>query len=216
MYLSSIFLSRYIGKHLRSYLRLNLRVGQTKIGVYKIDPALNLSCLLKWFHDINPALTSNLLTWVIWNLHPLDVTNPCSFNRQVISDKDFPCINSDRNNAIALLLLGLLSALALLVRMLCCMACSNLFIKFSALPSCTPLAFLAWSDCLVLWLIRFASYSAMLLMIWRISLFAWGKSQNTISTSLSNSFEVNATFLDSLSNLATIRIEFESLMKRKR
>ena len=90
---------------------------------------------------------------------------------------------------------------------LCWTACSNLLIKFSDLPSLTPLAFLAWSDCLVLWLINPASYSAMLLMICRINLLACGKSQNTISTSLSNSLEVNATFLDSLSNLATIRIE---------
>ena len=180
--------------------RLNLRVGQIRIGVYKTDLVLNLSYLSKWLHDINPALTSNLLTCVIWNLHPLDVTKPCSFNRQVISDKVFPCIDSDRNSAIALMLFGLLSALALLVMILCWTACSNLFIKFSDLPSCTPLAFLAWSDCLVLWLINPASYSAMLLMICRINLLACGKSQNTISTSLSNNFEVNATFLDNLSN----------------
>ena len=41
------------------------RVGQIRIEVYKIDLALNLSCLLKRLHDINPALTSNLLTCVI-------------------------------------------------------------------------------------------------------------------------------------------------------
>ena len=110
--------------------------------VYKTDLVLNLSCLSKWLHDINPALTSNLLTCVIWNLHPLDATKPCSFNRQVISDNDFPCIDSDRNSAIALMLFGLLFALALLVMILCWTACSNLFIKFSDLPSLTPLAFL--------------------------------------------------------------------------
>lgn len=74
--------------------RLNLRVGQIQIVVYKTALALNLSYLSKWFHYINPALTSNLLTCVIWNLHPLDVTKPCSFNRQVISNNDLPCIDS--------------------------------------------------------------------------------------------------------------------------
>ena len=40
-------------------------VGQIRIEVYNIDLALNLSCLLKRLHDINPALTSNLLICVI-------------------------------------------------------------------------------------------------------------------------------------------------------
>ena len=71
---------------------------------------------------VSPALIINRLTWVIWNLQPLEVTKPCSFSRSVISDNDLPCIVSDRNNAIALMLLGLLSALALLVRELLAIA----------------------------------------------------------------------------------------------
>lgn len=47
-----------------------------------------------------------------------------------------------------------------------------------------------WGDCFVLWLINPASYSAILLMICSTSLLASGKSQNTISTSLSNNWLV--------------------------
>ena len=65
----------------KSLLRLKLKVGQTRIGVYKTNLVLNLSCLSKWLHDINPALTSNLLICVIWNLHPLDISwQPIQFS----------------------------------------------------------------------------------------------------------------------------------------
>lgn len=155
------------------------------------------------FYSISPVLTSNRLTWVIWNWQPLDVTKPCSFNRSAISDNDLPCVDSDRSKAIARILLGLLSAFALLVLELLAIASWCLHIRFSALPNWIPLAFLACNDCLVLWLISPALYSAMLLMICRINLLACGKSQKTISTSDSSNLDVNATFLDNLSRLAT-------------
>lgn len=113
-------------------------------------------------------------TWVIRNLQPLEVTKPCRFKITVISDKDFPCMSNECNMAMALILFGLLSALFLLVFTLSSIARSRLFIRFSDLPSRHPLAFLACSDCLVLWLISPASYSAIDEMIWRTSLFAWG------------------------------------------
>lgn len=84
-----------------------------------------------------------------------------------------------RSNAIALRLLGLLSALALLVLQLFSIAWLCLLIRLDAMPSLTPLFFFACNDCLVRWLIRLASYSAILLIICRINLLACGKSQNT-------------------------------------
>ncbi len=111
------------------------------------------------------------------------------------------------NNATALLLFGLSRAFCLLVLLLFSTACGNLLNKFSDLPSRHPLAFFALRDCFVLWLISPASYSAMLLIICSTSLFASGKSQNTISTSDSNNLLVKATFLLNLSSFATIRME---------
>ena len=136
----------------------------------------------------SPALMISLFTWVIRNLQPLEVTKPCRFKITVISDKDFPCMSNECNMAMALILFGLLSALVLLVFTLSTIARSRLFVRFSDLPSLHPLAFLACSDCLVLWLISPASYSAMLLIICSTSLFASGKSQNTISTSCFSAF----------------------------
>lgn len=106
----------------------------------------------------------NRLTWVIWNLLPLGATKPCSLSRAVISVNERCWGNKVRSNAIALRLFGLFSALALLVLQLFSIAWLCLLIRLEAMPSLTPLFLFTCKDCLVHWLIRLASYSAILLI----------------------------------------------------
>ena len=108
--------------------------------------------------------------------------------------------------ATALLLLGLLSALSLQVLILFWMACSCLSIRCSGLPSLNPLLFLACNDAFVLAAINSASYWDIAEIICSTILLACGKSQKTISTSLSNKLDKKDTDLASLSSFATIKI----------
>ena len=105
------------------------------------------------------------------------------------------------------MLLGLSRAFCLLVLFEFEIAWSKLFTRFSGFPSVIPRCLFASRDCFVLCDIRPASYSAMDAMIWSTNRLASGKSQNFISTSLSRSLDVKATFLDNRSSLATISVD---------
>lgn len=141
------------------------------------------------------------------NREPLEVTKPSEFRISAISVSDKFCFTRIFNMAAALLLFGFSRAFFILVFLELEIALSRLSVRFSGLPKATPLAFFAAKDCFVLEEINCASYSAMLAIICRTSLFAVGKSQNLISVSDSKSLLTKATFLERRSSLATISVE---------